>query len=294
MSWLLLLAGCATCPPLGEVPIRNADGQTGLIRDELAAFGEETVLDVCIDHVRVGAYRYGGRYNRATHGVRIARDTDEHVVWALRHEVCHGVDVQNDLLDGDENRETFAERCANGGPSLAVLTETGCATEPSVRETLQVRDAVFGPPVQPGAAFTPVASAELPSGVIERIGEGANGASVVVLYESPEQSVAFDPFTGEEVDDTAFLADEDVVWHEGPPWWDVYSAGSAGDLDLVYAVLSLPEGFVHRVLRADGAGWAPTVGSCLGFRPYFFALQGGLWSADVEGDTLTWGRWDAI
>lgn len=166
--WVAVAAagGCGRCPPLADAPILPADVTHAPIRAGLVAADAEFVPEVCVDHVRVGELGGGhyGKYAPLGRSVRLApylsgKWLDE----VLRHELCHAVDRQNDLVrgredqftdawsidwtDGGERREAaegFAHVCELGRDALAALWQPTCPGDPDLRAARVVRDEVYG------------------------------------------------------------------------------------------------------------------------------------------------------
>jgi hypothetical protein len=185
---LLLLAACADCPPLDEIRVRGGtEAQAAAAEEELARLEDTLALPVCIDHVRIGGWtstaHREGVYSRLTHVVGVHRDSEpERVREVVRHEVCHGVDLQNDLVDPDADwpsiyeeqlydgyepeeldaREIFAMSCEPGPDALAALWHQDCPGDADLYVTRMVTDRVFGlEDPEPGAVYEPIGSVVL-------------------------------------------------------------------------------------------------------------------------------------
>ncbi|MEQ1568157.1 MAG: hypothetical protein ABMA64_21130, partial [Myxococcota bacterium] len=217
MIWAWGWVGCGEpCPPLSRVPVSGgAAAAEGAISDVLAQLERELALPVCVDHVRIGwisGSHHRGMYNPVTRGVRVAADEPlDGLEMVVRHEVCHAVDYQNDVVRdhpgvfdaADASRsdagESFAWACQVGRAPFEAWWDDGCPTS-AAAEVL--RDEVFSvsaaPP--PGAWFEPVA------------GFDAGAETYFALYPT-EGSILrilgsmtngwFDPHTGRPIDPDA-------------------------------------------------------------------------------------------
>lgn len=109
LGWAL--AGCAAFP-LSEVPVEAADPE---VRDRLIGvleqFESEAVLPVQLSEVVVEPRADRGGYNRSRRRISLSDElTAGELEWAARHELCHALDLQNDLSrPGDVPIAAFAE-----------------------------------------------------------------------------------------------------------------------------------------------------------------------------------------
>jgi hypothetical protein len=312
--------GCAgsSCPPLDQVPIRNAEPeQETTLQDELSRAAADFALPVCIDHVHVGGIvrHEWGAYNTVTHGVRIAHEVAlDDLPWILRHEICHGVDRQNDVVkdhpsvfDADDSSagsvrrgeaEAFAELCQDGASRFRLLWDQDCPGDPDLAAQQVVRTEVYGlSDPAPQAWWEEIASTPVEPGMfVYYLLETAGG--FLYFFPTISPAVFLDPWTGEVLDEDQFptgatdtpLLSLDVP--EPPGDWSI-SVEAGGRVDGETQVASTGNGEAQRfsVLR-DGA-WAPADAPCPDDSTRFLMFDGELWSSQVFGDRLTWGRWHA-
>lgn len=318
-------AGCADCPAVEDTQVvGGTEGQQVVVRNALAALSAELEAPVCIDHVRLGAsLREGiaGAYNAATRGVRLSRDLDtDRVASVTRHEVCHGVDLQNDIvarsdgafvypsppevIDAHVANEAFAVTCEASAATLSVLWASDCPLDPDLRGASVVREEVYGlvGEPDPAARFVGVAS----------VGVGPDVAFVTLLPMEDGHLSAFlyqddgeftfgqlDPWTGRWIEDPTLEVASQRVPEEirGPPGWDLPGDAAGGHLDgveIVTASLELVTGRVYRTQLWISEEWAPADGSCPNGTTRFFAFDAELWSSQLDGTVLSWGRWERI
>ncbi len=175
------LIGCATCPPLGDVPIDGGTAdQRATVGQELSSLEGALALYTCVDHVRIGGFfrpDRGGSYDRLTRRVALLDELEtEDLPKVLRHEVCHAVDLQNGLVKDDEEsffyavppdvtdhklpNEAFADTCSLGQDTLLALWGVECAGDPDLRAAQLVSEQVWveDEVPDPVAALEPVAS----------------------------------------------------------------------------------------------------------------------------------------
>lgn len=319
------VAACAPCPPLAEVPVRGGtEAQRALAEETLAEMADALALPVCVDRVRFGGWapfvhKYGS-YSTVTHRVSVepAANEDE-VPIVVRHEVCHAVDTQNDVVDGRKDvfvladpetgedlyrpgREPFAVLCAYGAAALAPLWDAECVDDPDLRGAQIVRHEVYGfedpPAVTLGAEVGfAYGDAILADDVVEGLDflrttgdnlylgiSAARGSRWVYTWRT------VDPRTG------ARVADEDPVDELEPrldPWWQTEDADGVEDVWAVDASLLLPQGAARRWMVFDGAQWRPTDRPCArDLVP--FAVRGQVWAGwiDEEAGELRWAPWE--
>ncbi|MEQ1566632.1 MAG: hypothetical protein ABMA64_13405 [Myxococcota bacterium] len=311
MTGALLAAalGCGeACPPLSRVRVSGGEPEAErAVVGVLTQLERELALPVCIDHVRIGwieGAAHLGAYNPVTRGIRVAADTPpEDLPTVVRHEVCHGVDRQNDVVrdhpgvfddadaGGREAAESFAWACQEGRAPFSVLWDDGCPTT-AAAEVL--RDEVFAVSLasEPAAWFEPVAGRTVPAGGSFYV-HGTVGGALSISGSVP--SGWYDPWTGDPLEPGGSLEGawdplEPVAVPAPPAGWQAGDR-SGGPLDAHRALLSgWYEGNVRLMARV-GDRWAPVDAPCPTTDAQFFALGDELWMAQLDGDWLGWGRW---
>jgi hypothetical protein len=319
---LVGLAGCERHCELPEVPVRGgSDEQQEIVALTLQQMQDALVQPVCVDHVRIGRVwwhrRAEGVYNTVTRGIRLDREVDdETLVVNLRHELCHAVEVQNELIEGNEelfsfpewddppygkrrlSQEAFAFTCQVGPGPLSVLWRD-CPQDPDLEGTRLVQREVYGlasEPEPPRVRFERLGSAGLVGA--HDLGEvyELDGDLVVELYvEDEHRSVAINPWTGAVREGPA---GDGVAELEPPPLPAGWELGSGGMIDeqtgLLVAAFEAWTGEVWRALSWTEQGWADAQGPCPHSETRLLRYGDELWSAQLDGATLSWGRWLAL
>ena len=321
LPFIIILTACGDCPSLPDVPVRSAlPEEERTIRAALREMDQLLALPVCVDHVRVGGVQRDdvlGRYNVVTRGVRISANASPGLLDdILRHEVCHAVDLQHDLvagcpgcygppvtsnvtLDAKGDNEAFAVACAPG-EALLTLWSSSCANAEFPGHQ-RVRSVVFGVSNEPAAAATFRFVAGHPSPGVDyfSITPTMLGNLQVFAFRGAEQStLVLDPWTGAPVwDDDSSPLFTPLEAPDPPPGWTVRGdahGGPLGDGGLVLATLPLFYGEVQRTHAWTGEAWAPVDGPCPSPMTQVFTFDGELWSAQLENGSLIWGRWEML
>jgi hypothetical protein len=320
-----LLQGCEPHCDLAGVPVHGGtQEQQSAVRSALEQMEGALALPTCVDHVRLGqlweSWHAEGAYNTVTRGVRLDKNTEMSLLAGhLRHELCHAVDVQNDFLKGREEffyypdgyylpnvsdrhliKEAFARTCQVGPQALSVLWSE-CPLDPDLAGTRLVQQEVYELPEEPAprAHFEPVASAPVAGAtLLLHLRESESGALAfdLQLEDEQEQSVLVDPWTGESLDAEEDWANRPFFLSPEPPAdWRTRGDADGGPLqdgtELVTASLLAWTGEVHRTFAWVDGTFAPVDGPCPNESTRFFPFGGELWSGQLEGETLSWGRW---
>jgi hypothetical protein len=327
------LAGCATCPPLSEVPVRGGtDAEQAEVEAELVRLERDLALPVCIDRVRLHKTlsKGYGLYDRATHIIALEHDTALRPV--LRHEVCHGVDYQNDVVlgrealfpypdaspvsDAYEPNEAFAVICAVGPEGLGPMWDSECPEESDMRALHIVREEVWGldraaPP--PVLTFEPIAYVRyndvfperppIEDAFFARITPDLGGGRLRVYVQGASGLLVqfhVDPWTGAVID----MSGAEPVPPPEPPavpvnWFDGGYEPVGGVLPdgtgVVTAAHALPSGArIQRTFAVQGDAFLPTDGPCPDDTTQYFTVDGEPWMGQLDGDVVWWGRWRAI
>jgi hypothetical protein len=301
VSWLLL-ASCERHCELTEVPVRGGtDEQQQIVASTMVQMQEAVVPPVCVDHVRLGSVWWHtqaeGVYNTVTRGIRLDREVDEEtLVDHLRHELCHAVDVQNDLIEGGRDaREDFAFTCQVGPEPLSVLWGD-CPLDPDLEGTWRVQREVYGLSAEPPpqrAQFERIGATGL-VGASELIDVFETDGTLLVelIQEEDRQALAIDPWTGAVQVFEGMVPGAEQPSPPAPAGWSTRYGGMMDEqTGLVVAYFSGWEGGVRRMLAWTEEGWAPAQGPCPNESTRLFLYGSELWSAQLDGVTLSWGRW---
>lgn len=321
---LLLAAACSR--PLSEAPVLGGSAeQRELARQTMSAFDRDVgVGRVELRSLRFADGAYAGGYSPGTREIRVAADLPVDLVpLVVRHELCHAVDYQEDLLEDrgtpwdDQVRplfdsglivvdasaypdartrrsETFATLCGQGA-FVAGLAADRCADDPDDAEVLAewLLDVVYreAEPVPPGPPMELVGRWEA-GFAPDRIEVAPTVDPGVVELRAgrggAEAAVAVELFGGS------------VVAGAGPgrPPASVTIASSVDEavvrsgagpavveetLDLVHL------GTAQRLLRPVGDGWERIGDGCVPEVSAVFAADDRAWLAESVGDTIAWG-----
>jgi hypothetical protein len=319
------LSGCSfgDCLPLEHVPIRNATAaERAVVADELTRLADSVVAEVCVAAVTIGGFaktaHQGGVYSAVTRRVSLGETADpEDLRLPLRHEVCHAVDLQNDivrdtgkeffrLLDpatGEDleppGHEPFALLCAYGASALDAA-DGSCIDDPDLMGLLQIRSSVYGlpsadDPADPlGLAVTFDAAAHFVDVTETVTGVSFSEASggdlwLEVRTESPGSWKRYwhivDPFTGDRVgagtpSDTTL--DVAAAVELPAPWETLGLAVNAKGATYALGELDVGNGVVSRALRYADESWGLVDDYCA-TDGSLFQLRGLLWSGSFEG-----------
>jgi hypothetical protein len=325
----LSLQGCERHCDLGGVPVHGgSEEQQDAIRAGLRVAEDTLALPICIDHVRMGhiweSKHAEGAYNTVTRGIRLQEEVElETLSRNLRHELCHAVDVQNELLGGHEElfyypdgyvvpdiserrlvKEAFANTCQVGAEPLVFLWAEDCPGDPDLEGTRLVQREVYGLSPQapaPGARFVHIASVEVGPDVRSAgLLETESGKLFALLYAQEGnsfESVLLDPWSGDILQGSAEeAADRPLpVPPQAPPRWEAAGSERGGmltdNVGVVVASWRAWTGEVHRTFAWTDGTFAPVDAPCPNESTWFFTYGTELWSAQVEDGTLSWGRW---
>lgn len=263
----LCVVGCGgSCPPLDEVQVHGGTrAENEALSEELARFGATLALPVCIDRVRLVDLddAWNGSYDAVTRAVRIRPGRPLDALEAdLRHEVCHGVDLQNGLVarrastfwyadppdaayrDARLPNEAFAVTCALGAWGLAAALETACPGDRVPLFGLDGPAAIYGEVFggdagPPSVVWSPIASTHiqaLPPGQVTSDGFGealvAEGSLGGLFLYGGNLALGWgawlDPFTGAPIAPDPGLAAHDGTFPRLPPGWFFPSAWGDG------------------------------------------------------------------
>jgi hypothetical protein len=307
------LQGCTDCdvPDLSGEPVVIAvfERVWGEFSDSTTRFG------TCVSSISQVTNPEMGRYFPIGRRVTISPEVDASDLYeTVHHELCHALDVQNNLSEGmgeslgfvspttrRERREAFAGVCEHGEYALDLMHQPECVVTPGTvavdavrREAFRSR--AFNPPAAlvwaaryqntdlEGASLISVVGRD--NGIVEfRWGSRGNTSSVVVdgLTGEPTQSIGFAlPRL-----DGQILGPDAVVIGETWQWPD-----DSGDT-LAIGSVSVSVGELTRVLLtfpdSSGVLWVPVSG-CVGPGATIFQLGEALWVAHIVGDAIEWGQ----
>lgn len=161
---LLLVAACAPCASLGELEVHGGTAsQRGIVQGALHELSDHVGPPVCLSGVQFFSRDdRAGDYNRSTRRIRLHEALDdEGLALALNHEVCHGIDFQNDIVNdaggtfdrylwevpdhsaGHPRHEAFALACEAGPDALCALGMPCPKDDWTVDQALYVQEEVF-------------------------------------------------------------------------------------------------------------------------------------------------------
>ncbi len=313
------VAGCRECEPLAETPIFGATvEQAWGIHAVLERMHDEVVPAVCLTHVRA-VERFprevGGRYNSATRGIRLLREVPpEYLQEVLGHEICHAVDIQNDLVKGREDlffyaepdpiwaerrlaNEAFAVTCALGRDALAAVGPAECPDVPDLRAVEAIRADVYGGDAPaPGLVFERVASVPVGEDVYEFEIYGLE-EGLGIFLDPGDDSFTVDPWTGTWLsDDVAGLDSSPGAGDAGPgpTGWRVSGERLADGTDLFIGDLELPTGDLAQLIQMRPDGPRTVSGLCAAAEPQFLAFEGDTWAAVLGEGEIWWGRFEPL
>lgn len=313
------VAGCRECEPLGDARILGADVKlaTG-IWETLERMDGEVVPPVCLSHVRAvppAGQRWGGRYNTATRGIRIRDDVPaEYLEGVLGHEICHGVDLQNDFVKGSEDlyfyadpdalwperrlpNEAFADTCVLGRDALAAVGPPECPDVPDLRAVEAVRADVYGAEAPaPGLVFERVASVAI-DGPIDSVAPVGLTTGIGLFLTPTGESFTVDAWTGARLATGVDLdqrAPGTGPAADGPPSWWGSGRRLADGTDVFMGTLPLPTGPLAQLIHMRPDGPRTVIGLCAADEPQLFSFEGDTWAAVLGDGEIWWGRFEPI
>lgn len=320
------------CPALGAVPVRGGSAaERSLVSSELARLGSDVVAPVCVARVTIGGWarilHQGGSYSTVTRQISLAPSVVEtDLVTPLRHEVCHAVDFQNnivedtgksafrmvDALTGEDlerpGHEPFAVLCSYGAEALEPLRGR-CSLDPDLTGIRAIREQVFGF-ADDGSTVDRLGEAvtleeggldlepdETVVGAVFRETQSGN-LSLDVTMESPGhvrvRFLTVDPTTGETMplEDIGDVEVVEPAYRPPPPWRTIDLAGRADGAAYAWAELDVGHGVVGRTLRGDGVRWDLLDGYCTTDQS-LFQLGGSAWTGSFGGaGGVSWRVWE--
>ena len=319
-----VLAGCRECEPLADTPIFGASVERAWgVHAVLERMDDEVVPPVCLTHVR-SVERFakdaGGRYNSATRGIRLLHEVPpDYLQRVLGHEICHAVDLQNDLVKGREElffyeepselwperrlpNEAFADTCALGRDALAAIGTAECPDVPDLRAVEAIRADVYGGEAPaPGLAFRRVASMEVGPDVYSfQVADSVEPGALLVYPADIGGRFSIelvDAWTGAPLELDAIEKGEDTRGSAGPSppgWYPSAWGGLADGTDLFVAWLQLPTGNLDQLVQMRPDGPRTVTGLCAAEEPQFFAFEGDTWAAILGEGEIWWGRFEPL